>query len=193
MDEITFGQLLVANRMLVTIVSAALLVLAVTLLVRRRRRFRRMPTTIDGVRIEPQGAVIDEDLVIEKNWRITLLLHNVTRKPATVPALSSRAVVTAGRKHYAATVYLEREVRELNPGDALVVWVLVRLSGDEEPRFVELEHTSRGPSGRAPHGSDIAHRVADMPWFKAVSFVSFLSLASGLVLAAVQFATDVGR
>ncbi|SIT83681.1 hypothetical protein [Microbacterium sp. RU33B] len=148
MDEITFGQLLLANGMLVTIVSAALVVLAVALLVRRRRRFRRMPTTIDGVRIEPQGAVVDEDLVIEQNWRITLLMHNVTRKPAAVPALRPRAVVAAGHNQYAATVYLEREVRELNPGDALVVWVLVRLSGDEEPRFVELEHTPTGVGGR---------------------------------------------
>jgi hypothetical protein len=143
MGGITFGQLLVANWMLVAIVTTALLMLAVTLVVRRRQRFRRMPTTIDGVRIETQGAVVDEDLVIERNWRITLLMHNVTSKPAPVPVLSSRAVVTAGRKQYAATVYLERQVRELNPDDALVVWVLVRLSGDEEPRFVELEHTSR--------------------------------------------------
>lgn len=148
MDEITFGQLLVANWMLVTIVCAALLVLAVALLVRRRRRFRRMPTTIDGVRIEPQGAVIDEDLVIERNWRITLLMTNVTRRPAPVPALSSRAVVAAGRKQYAGTVYLEREVRELNPDDALVVWVIVTLSGDEQPRIVEMEHTPTGVGGR---------------------------------------------
>lgn len=145
MDGVTFGQLLAGNWMLVIIVITALLVLAVTLLMRRRRRLRRMPTTIDGVRIETQGAVVDEDLVIERNWRITLLMINVTRRPAPVPVLNSRAVVTAGRKHYAGTVYLEREVRELNPGNALVVWVLVRLSGDEEPRFVELEHTSRRP------------------------------------------------
>lgn len=148
MDEITFGQLLVANWMLVTIVSAALLVLAVALLVRRHRRFRRMPTTIDGVRIEHQGAVVDEDLVVERNWRITLLMHNVTRNPAPVPALSSRAVVTAERNRYAGTVYLESDVHELNPGDALVVWVLVRLGGDEEPRFVEIEHTPTGVGGR---------------------------------------------
>jgi hypothetical protein len=148
MDGITFGQLLAGNWMLITIVGTALLVLAVTLLVRRRRRYRRMPTTIDGVRIEPQGAVVDEDLVIERNWRITLLMHNVTRKPAPVPVLSSRAVVAAGRKQHAGTVYLEREVRELNPGDALVVWVVVRLNGDEQPRFVELDHTPTGVGGR---------------------------------------------
>jgi hypothetical protein len=134
--------------MLVTVASAALLVLVVTLLVRRGRRFRRMPATIDGVRIDTQGAVVDEDLVIERDWRIALLMNNVTRKPAPVPVLGSRAVVTAGRKQYAGTVYLEREVRELNPGDALVVWVLARLSGDEEPRYVELEHTPTGVGGR---------------------------------------------
>lgn len=38
-----------------------------------------------------------------------------------------------------------------------------------------------------------SRRVAGMPWFKAVSFVSFLSLTSGLVLSAVQFATSIGR
>ena len=76
--------------------------------------------------------------MIERNWRITLLMTNGTRKPAAVPVLSSRAVVIAGRKQYAGTVYLEREARELNPGDALVVWVLVRL-GRDDPRFVQLE------------------------------------------------------
>ena len=134
MDEITFGQLLAVNWMLVTIVIAALLVLAVTLLVRRRRRFRRMPTTIDGVRIETQGAVVDEDLVIERNWRITLLMNNVTRKPAPVPALSSRAVVTAGRLFFArfAHIFPPRLLLVGLPGLLAVVFLgISRLSPGE--------------------------------------------------------------
>jgi len=142
MDGITFGQFLAANWMLLTIVVVGLVVLILTLVVRRRRNFRRLPATIKGVRIECQGAVLDEDFVIERNWRITLLMTNVTRKPAAVPVLGSRAVVTAGRRLYAGTVYLEREARELNPADAIVAWVLVRLDSGGVPRRVEVEVAS---------------------------------------------------
>jgi hypothetical protein len=86
--------------------------------------------------------VLDEDLVIERNWRITLLMTNVTRKPTTIPVLGSRAVVTAGRKQFAGTVFLEREARELNPGDGLIAWVLVRLDSGGVPRRVEVELNS---------------------------------------------------
>jgi hypothetical protein len=142
MSGITFGQLLAANWTLLTIVVVGLVVLILTLLVRRRRNFRRLPATIKGVRIECQGAVLDDDLVIERNWRITLLMTNVTRRPAAVPMLGSRAVVTSGRKQYAGAVYLEREARELNPGDGLVAWVLVRLDSGGVPRRVEVELNS---------------------------------------------------
>lgn len=142
MSGITFGQLLEANWMLLTIVVVGLVLLILTLVVRRRRNFQRLPATIKGVRIECQGAVLDDDLVIERNWRITLLMTNVTRRPAAVPMLGSRAVVTAGRKHYAGTVYLEREARELNPGDVIVAWILVRLDSGGVPRRVEVEVNS---------------------------------------------------
>jgi len=142
MDGMALGQLLAANWMLLTIVVVGLVVLILTLLVRRRRSFRRLPATIKGVRIECQGAVVDDDLVIERNWRITLLMTNVTRRPAAVPTLGSRAVVTAGRIHYAGTVYLEREARELNPGDVIVAWILVRLNSEGVPRRFEVEVNS---------------------------------------------------
>lgn len=142
MDGITFGQLLAANGVLIATIIVGLAVTATTLVVRRHRRFRRAPTRIDGVRIECQGAVLDDDLVIEQNWRITVLMTNVTRKPVPVPVLGSRAIVTAGRKQYSGTVYLEREARELNPGDEIVAWVLVRLAGGESPRRVEVELNS---------------------------------------------------
>ena len=142
MDGITFGQLLAANWMLLTTVGIGLAVVAVALLVRHRRRFRRLPATINGVRIECQGAILDEDLVLERNWRATLLMTNETRKPVSVPVLGSRAVVTAGRKQYAGTVYLEREASELNPGDGLVAWVLLRLDGGGVPRRLEVELNS---------------------------------------------------
>lgn len=142
MDGMTLGQLLAANWMLLAIVVGGLAVVIVALRVRRRRRVRRLPATINGVRIECQGAVLDEDLVVERNWRVTLLMTNGTRKPVSAPALGSRAVVTSGRKQYAATVYLEREASELNPGDGLVAWVLVRLDSGGVPRRVELELNS---------------------------------------------------
>jgi hypothetical protein len=142
MDGITLGQLLAANWMLLAIVGIGLAVAIVALTVTHRRRFRQLPATINGVRIECQGAVLDEDLVIEQNWRATLLMTNVTRKPVSVPVLGSRAVVTSGRKQYAGAVYLEREARELNPGDGLVAWVLVRLDGGGVPRRLEVELNS---------------------------------------------------
>lgn len=138
MSGITFGQLLAANGTLLAIVGIGLAVVIVAMLVRRRRRFRRLPATIDGIRIECQGAVLDEDLVIERNWRATLLMTNVTRKPVSVPMLGSRAVVTSGRKQFAGAVYLERQAGELNPGDGLVAWVLVRLDSGGVPRRVEV-------------------------------------------------------
>lgn len=142
MDGITFGQLLAANWMLLTILVGGLAVVIFAMLVGHRRRFRPLPATINGVRIECQGTVLDEDLVIERNWRVTLLLTNVTRKPVSAPELGSRAVVTSGRKQYAAKVYLEREARELNPGDGLVAWVLIRLDSGIVPRRVEVELNS---------------------------------------------------
>jgi hypothetical protein len=142
MSGITFGQLLAANWMLLAIVGIGLAVVSVVLVLRHRRRFRRLPATINGVRIECQGAVLDEDLVVERNWRATLLMTNVTRKPVSAPVLGARAVVMSGRKKYAGTVYLEREARELNPGDGLVAWVLVRLDGGGVPRRVEVELNS---------------------------------------------------
>ena len=139
MDEITIGQLLAANWVLLACVLGGALVLVAWLLVRRRRRVRRLPATIGGVRITCEGAVMDADHVLEQDWRVTLLLRNVTRRPAEVPVLSSRGVVKAGRREYAGSVYFEGEVSELNPGESVVVWVVVRVPAGESPRKVVVE------------------------------------------------------
>lgn len=145
MEEITIGQILAANWVLFTVVLVVAGGLGVWGVVARRRRFRRLPVTLGGVRIECQGAHLDEDLIVEQNWRITFLLTNSTRKPQPVPVLSSRAVVMLGREEYAGTLYLEREASEINPGDALVAWAITQLPGS--PAAVTIEVIE--PSGQA--------------------------------------------
>lgn len=133
MGFITSPQFLAANwvLLLVALVVVGLIVIGVWRA--RRRRVRRLPITIDGVRIELQGAHLDHDLVVEGNWRLTFLLTNSTKRPAPVPLLSSRAVVHSRRKQYAGTLYLERGAAELNPDEAMVAWVLCQLPGGGVP------------------------------------------------------------
>lgn len=143
MEGITLGQILAANWILFTAVFVVVVAIVVWGVVARRRRFRRLPATLGGVRIECQGAHLDEDLIVEQNWRITFLLTNSTRMPRPVPVLSSRATVKVGREKYAGTLYLEREASEINPGDALVAWVLAQLPAT--PATVTVDEI--GPSG----------------------------------------------
>lgn len=137
MEEITIGQILAANWVLITIgvvLGSGLVVWGVAA---RRRRHRRLPVTLGGVRIECQGAHLDEDLLVEQNWRITFLLMNPTHGPATLPMLSSRAVVSSDRQKFAGALYLERNVSELNPGEALIAWVVAQLPS--EPSDVSID------------------------------------------------------
>ena len=139
MGDITIPQLLAANWVLVVILVIAVLVTGVAVWRASRQRLRRLPITIEGVRIELQGLHLDEDLVVECNWRLTFLMTNSTKRPAQVPVLSSRAIVRSGRKQYAGTLYLERAVTELNPDEAMVAWVLCQLPGGAAPERVAVD------------------------------------------------------
>lgn len=139
MEDITFPQLLAANWVLLVVVLVVIGLIVTGVWRARRRRVRRLPITIDGVRIELQGAHLDEDMIVERNWRLTFLLTNSTKRPAMVPVLSSRAVVRSGRKQYAGTLYLERDVGELNPDEAMVAWLLCQLPGGGVPERVAID------------------------------------------------------
>ncbi|WP_137845827.1 hypothetical protein [Microbacterium sp. 2FI] len=138
-SEVTLPQLLAANRGLITVVVLALAWVSLAAWRARRRRVRKLPATLGGVRIELAGVHVDEDLIVEQNWRITLLVTNRGRKPAMVPALSSRATVRAGKREFAGRVYLEREATELNPDEVLVAWVSLQVPGGRVPCRVALE------------------------------------------------------
>lgn len=139
MEDITFPQLLAANWVLLVVVLVVIGLIVIGVWRARRQRVRRLPITINGVRIELQGAHLDEDLVVERNWRLTFLLTNSTRRPAPVPVLSSRAVVHSGRKQYVGTLYLESDAGELNPDEAMVAWVLCQLPGGGVPERVAID------------------------------------------------------
>lgn len=139
MGDITIPQLIAANWVLILIVLIALVMTSIAIWRARRQRVRRLPIAIGGVRIELQGVHLDDDLVVECNWRLTFLMTNSTKRPASVPPLSSRAIVRSGRKEYAGALYLERDARELNPDQVIVAWVLCQLPGGSTPERVAIE------------------------------------------------------
>lgn len=139
MGDLTFPQLLAANWPLIAIVLLVVIVTAIAVWASRRRHHRRLPTVIEGVRIELQGVHLDDDLVVECKWRLTFIMTNSTKRPAPVPLLSSRGIVRSGRKQYAGTLYFERDAGELNPDEAMVAWVLCQLPGGGVPERVGIE------------------------------------------------------
>lgn len=102
-----------------------------------------------GVRIEYQGMYLDEDLVVECDWRMTFLLTNMTKRPSAVPVLSTRAIVRAAGREYAGQVYLERAVDELNPGEVLVAWAVCQLPAGRVPKRVTLDSLREGRTPQA--------------------------------------------
>lgn len=145
MEEITIGQMLAANWVLIAIVLLMASGVVVWTVAARLRRHRRLPVTLQGVRIECQGAHLDEDLVLEQNWRISFLFTNPTRSPATLPVLSSRAVVSTERQKFAGALYLERNVSELNPGEALIVWVVALVPSEPSDVSIDVLRASGRP------------------------------------------------
>lgn len=138
MGEISFGHLVTANFWLVLVVTAFVAVVATVLIVRHRRRQRWLPTTIDGVRFECEDVRVDDDMVVERAWRATFLLTNVTNHPVPTPAIGARGIVRAGRAEFAGTAYVECLLGEVNPGDELVAWLVWRVPSDLAPSSVTI-------------------------------------------------------
>jgi hypothetical protein len=101
-------------------------------------RRRPLPARIDGVRIEVLPARCVEDFILEREWRIPLIMRNVTKGPAAVPPLAARSVIRTARKAFAASTSLEVDAVELNPGSELIGWVDVRMPAEEVPRRITL-------------------------------------------------------
>lgn len=138
MGDVTIGQFVSANVILVVIVLVTAAASAALLWRTRRSRMRRLPVTLGGVRVEYQRLHLDEDLVVECNWRMTFLLANATKMPSLMPVFSERAVIRAARREYIGRVYLERSAVELNPSEAAAVWVVCQLPVGTVPERVEL-------------------------------------------------------
>lgn len=128
----------------VRIVTTAVLVLAILALVvlvfwvRRRRHRRRLPSKIAGIRIEVLPVRCTDDLIVERMWRIPLVMTNATNHPASVPPLAARREIRTRRKTFVASTSVESDVSELNPGSELIGWVEVLLPAAELPRRVTI-------------------------------------------------------
>lgn len=120
---------------------------------------------INHVRVEVHPARVVEDRMLEVVWRAAISMKNVSRRPRTLPVVAERATVSAGRKVYLASVYLDAAMEEINPGDVALAWVEATLPADRMParatlagigttggrlhlRFSALASTGRGVSQR---------------------------------------------
>lgn len=108
---------------------------------------------IDHVRVEMHPACIVEDRVIEQVWRAAISMTNVSRRPRLLPVLAERATVRAGIRAYLASVYLDADAFEVNPGAVAVAWVECVLPSESVPIAVRADVLF---GGRAPRGARFA-------------------------------------
>lgn len=102
-----------------------------------KRRARRV-YAIDHVRVEMHPACVVEDRVVEVVWRAAISMKNISRRPRMLPMLAERATVRCGRRLYLATVYLEADASEINPGDVALAWVEFVSPAASPPRMLEI-------------------------------------------------------
>lgn len=102
-----------------------------------KRRARRA-FTLNHFRVELHDARVVDDRIVDAVWRAPISMTNESRRPRGLPVLAERATVRAGRRVYLATVYLDADVAELNPGDSAIAWVEFILPDDARPRSIEL-------------------------------------------------------
>ena len=100
-----------------------------------KRRARRV-YVIDHVKLEMHPACIVEDRVVEQVWRAAISMTNTSRRPRLLPVLAERATVRTGRSVYLANVYLDADVRELNPLSVALAWVEFALPGGMLPGVI---------------------------------------------------------
>ena len=113
------------------------------------KRRARSVYVIDHVRVEMHPACVVDDRVIEQVWRAAISMTNTSRRPRTLPVLAERATVRAGWRAYLASVYLDADVLEVNPGAVAVAWAECVLPRDSVPAGIRLNalHNWREPRG----------------------------------------------
>lgn len=102
-----------------------------------RLRARRV-YVIDHVRVEMHPGSVVEDRVIEQVWRSAISMKNASRRPRPVPTFAERATVRTGWREYLASVYLDSDDVEINPGAVALAWVEYELPTDAAPGRVRL-------------------------------------------------------
>lgn len=129
---------------LVPLIAAAAIAGAAWLLVAAINH-GRLPTSIEGLRIEVTAPLVAEDRVLEVVWEIPIIVSNASRRPRAVPVLKGEAHVHAGRALYVSTVTtvdtweLEDGRRLiLNPGATAIASVWVTLPAGAVPRRLTL-------------------------------------------------------
>ena len=100
-----------------------------------KRRARR-EYVIDHVKLEMYPPCVIEDRVVEQVWRAAISMTNTSRRPRLLPVLAERATVRAGRSVFLANVYLDADVRELNPLSVARAWVEFALPGGMVPGVI---------------------------------------------------------
>lgn len=103
-----------------------------------KRRARHV-YVIDHVRVEMHPACVVEDRAIEQVWRAAISMTNTSRRPRSLPVLAERATARAGRCVFLANVYLDADVRELNPRAVALAWIEFVLPGGVSPRAIDTD------------------------------------------------------
>ncbi|GLJ80852.1 hypothetical protein GCM10017586_25350 [Microbacterium imperiale] len=103
-----------------------------------KRRARHV-YVIDHVKLEMHPAYAVEDRVVEQVWRAAISMTNTSRLPRSLPVLAERATARAGRCVFLANVYLDADVRELNPRAVALAWIEFVLPGGVSPRAIDTE------------------------------------------------------
>lgn len=101
-----------------------------------KRRARRV-YVIDHVKLEMHPPCFIEDRAVEQVWRAAISMTNTSRRPRLLPVLAERATVRTGRSVYLANVYLDADLRELNPRAVALAWVEFVLPGGGSPRRLD--------------------------------------------------------
>ena len=107
----------------------------------RSMNSRRLPASLQGVRIEVMPPVRVEDRVVDADWEIPLVATNRTRRPRAWPLLGASAQVKTERARYNAVVETELDWNglELNPEGTALGSVRLTRPGGQVPRSVSLQ------------------------------------------------------
>ncbi|MBT8797461.1 hypothetical protein [Microbacterium flavum] len=103
------------------------------------KRGARRVYVIDHVKLEMHSACVVEDRVVEQVWRVAISITNTSRRPRLLPVLAERATVRADRCVFLANVYLDADVRELNPRAVALAWIEFVLPGGVSPRAIDTD------------------------------------------------------